>query len=185
MAMRLGQAFPPSALRLGVTIGSLGPTCTVRLRVGSPIASTGRTTMASDTLGHHYDEQPGVPLELLACTNCGTTQQQAMTGIPCQPPMGDDEQREYALAGLLAAAEYTRIQYTGMAGQGGDLLGVQEALEDVRADAQRGQLDLLGSLASITLRAASLAASVVDGMTVPRFLDLLDAEIRGWKAPDQ
>lgn len=143
--------------------------------------------MATDTFGHHYDEQPGEPVELAACTRCGTPQRQALQlAAPCpgSRPMGADEQREHALAGMLAAVEYTRIQYSGMAGQGGDLTGVQQALEDVRADAERGQLDVLGALAAITLRAASLASSVIDGMTVPKFLDLLEAEVRGWR-PEQ
>jgi hypothetical protein len=66
----------------------------------------------------------------------------------------------------------------------GQLAEDQAALESIRADAERGRLDLTGALAAITLRAASLAASVIDGMTVPKFLDLLEAETRGWRPPD-
>lgn len=133
--------------------------------------------MASDTLGHHYNELPGIPVELLACDRCGTTQQQAMTsGIACQ-----GEQQAHALAGMLAAIEYARTMHGGMAGQL-DVAAVQEGLDFIAADAIQGQLDILGALTAITLRAASLASNVT-GISVPAFLDKLQSELTGGPAP--
>ena len=136
--------------------------------------------MASDSYGHRYDEdQP-----ILTCTRCGIAQA-AVTehAIPCA---GDPaEQRVNAVAGMLAAAEYCRTMHGGMAG-GIDPADVQQGLDFIRADCERGQLDILGALASVTLRAASLAAAAVPGMTVESFLDLLEAEARGWGSdPEQ
>lgn len=102
-----------------------------------------------------------------------------------------DDAAASALGGMLAAVEYCRVQHTSMATRAQSpepmlarLAEDVSALEAIRADCERGGLDLTGALASITLRAASLAASVIDGMTVPSFLDLLEAEVRGWR-PDQ
>lgn len=89
-----------------------------------------------------------------------------------------------ALAGMRAAIEYARTMHGGMAGQL-DVAAVQEGLDFIAADAIRGGLDIIGAMSSITLRAASLACSLSDQLTVPMFLDLLEAETRGWKAPDQ
>jgi hypothetical protein len=104
--------------------------------------------------------------------------------------MTTDEQHVQALAGMLAAVEYARIQHTGMEQkhQAGDPAGAGRAqvlsaasLYAVEEDCKRGDLDLLGSLAGVTLRAATLAcqASTVAGqpMTVPEFLDELEAEL--------
>ena len=104
-----------------------------------------------------------------------------------------DDPRANVLAGMRAAIECCRIQHTGMA-QAGELAGeaalrsqavAAAALEAARRDADRAGLDLDGALIAITIRAASLASAVIDGMTVPKFLDLLDAETRGWRAPEQ
>lgn len=133
--------------------------------------------MASDTLGHHYNELPGVPIELLVCTRCYTVQGLALAeGVTCQTRAADNDQRENAMAGMLAAVEYARTMHGGLAGQV-DAADVQEGLDFITADAARGQLDVLGSLASITLRAAELTCLVIDGMTVPKFLDMLETEI--------
>lgn len=103
--------------------------------------------------------------------------------------MATDEQHAQALAGMLAAVEYCRIQHTSMADLGqlppGETMSTQlaadqAALYSIEEDCKRGNIDLTGALAAITLRAASLASSVIDNMTVPKFLDLLDAETRGW-----
>ena len=104
-----------------------------------------------------------------------------------------DDPRAAALAGMRAAIECCRIQHTGMA-QGAELAGeaalrsqavAAAALEAARRDADRAGLDLDGALIAITLRAASLASAAIDGMTIPKFLDLLEAETRGWRPPDQ
>lgn len=104
----------------------------------------------------------------------------------------DDPRAAAALGGMLAAVAYCRTQYSVMATRAstpeptlGLLADGAATLDAIRADCERGGLDLTGALAAITLRAASLAASVVDGMTVPRFLDLLEAELHGWRPSEQ
>jgi hypothetical protein len=94
--------------------------------------------------------------------------------------MTPDEQHVYALAGMFAAIEYARVQHTGMSGAAA-VADVQAALNAIAADCERGNLDILGSLATLTLRAATLAcqASAAAGhpMTVPEFLDELEREL--------
>jgi hypothetical protein len=133
--------------------------------------------MSVDILGHRYDDQP-IPV----CTRCGIAQI-AVTEHKTPCPGTPGEQRADALAGMLAAVEYARTMFGGMAG-GIDPAGVQEGLDFIRADCERGRLDILGALASVTLRAASLASATVPGMTVESFLDLLEAEARGWGQED-
>lgn len=132
--------------------------------------------MASDTYGHRYDEGQAV----LTCARCGIAQA-AVTehGIPC--PGDPGEQRANALAGMFAAIEYARTMFGGMAG-GIDPVDVQQGLDFIAADCVRGKLDILGSLASITLRAAQKSV-MVTGATVPQFLDDLEAELRGGMPP--
>jgi hypothetical protein len=102
----------------------------------------------------------------------------------------DHDAAAKALGGMLAAVEYLRVQFASMATRSSApepmlarLAEDQAALYAIEEDCKRGDLDLTGAMAAVTLRAASLAASVVDGMTVPKFLDLLEAETHGWKAP--
>lgn len=108
--------------------------------------------------------------------------------------MAPDEMNANARNGMLAAAECCRIQHTAMAqalqaGSEQERLSAQAAgraaVLSARADAGTAGLDLEGALIAVTLRAASLAASVVDGMTVPKFLHMLEAEVRGWQPPGQ
>lgn len=91
---------------------------------------------------------------------------------------------------MLAAVEYLRVQFASMATRNNApepmlarLAEDQATLYAIEEDCKRGDLDIVGAMSAVTLRAASLATSVVDGMTVPKFLDLLEAEINGWKAP--
>ena len=132
--------------------------------------------MASDTFGHRYDEDQPV----LTCTRCGIAQA-AVTehGILCPGDRG--EQRANAVAGMLAAVEFCRAMYGGLA-FGIDPVQVQEVLDFIRADCERGGLDLAGSVASITVRAAE-KSRVFTGVSVPEFLDELEAEIRGGMPP--
>lgn len=95
-------------------------------------------------------------------------------------PMTPDEAHAHALAGMLAAIEYARVQHAGMSGAAA-LDGVQTALDGIRADCERGQLDLAGALASITLRAATLACQASEAagkpLTIGEFLDEVQAEL--------
>jgi hypothetical protein len=97
-----------------------------------------------------------------------------------------DEAHAHAIGGKLAAIEYCRVMHTILttlpAGQPGlaeirALVENQLALDGIEADCGKGDLDLLGALATITVRAASLASSVVDGMTPGKFFDMLEAEL--------
>jgi hypothetical protein len=89
-----------------------------------------------------------------------------------------DEKHVNALAGMAAAIEYARTMHGGMAGQL-DPAGVQQGLDFIAADCMRAfpPLDILGALASITLRAAQKSVNLTGG-TVPQFLDELEAELK-------
>jgi hypothetical protein len=104
--------------------------------------------------------------------------------------MTPDDQHVQALAGNLAAVEYARIQHAGMK-QAREAKNQAEAerarvlsaasLYAIEEDCKRGNIDLTGGLAAITVRAATLAcqASTAAGhpMTVPEFLDELEADL--------
>lgn len=91
-----------------------------------------------------------------------------------------DDAHVHAVAGMLAAVEYARIQHAGMSGAA-DVAAVQAALDAIAADCRRGGLDILGALATVALRAAQLAcqASAAAGhpLAVPQFLNELEAEL--------
>jgi hypothetical protein len=93
------------------------------------------------------------------------------------------------MAGMRAAIECCRIQYTGMAQasrQAGDRRVRTQAIAraavlSTRKEAEAAGADLDGSLIGITLRAAQLAChtSTAAGqpMTIPEFLDDLEDEL--------
>ena len=98
-----------------------------------------------------------------------------------------EDQHARVLAAMHAAIEYARVQHSGMATQhtstAAGRAAVGAALDAIRADCEAvtPELDLTGALATITLRAATLAcqASGAAGhlMTVPQFLDELEREL--------
>jgi hypothetical protein len=90
-------------------------------------------------------------------------------------PMSDDEKHAHAAGGMLAAVAYTRIQLAGMCGSL-PLAAAQAELDAIAADCTEGNLDLLGALSSIALRAAQLHANVT-GISAEEFLDGLEREI--------
>lgn len=109
--------------------------------------------------------------------------------------MNTDEQRARALAGMAAAIEYARTMHGGMAGELYPA-AVQEGLDLIAADCAQARppLDILGSLAAITLRAATLACQASAAawpdqppLTIPQFLNELERELTppgGWASTD-
>ena len=97
--------------------------------------------------------------------------------------MTSPDPHEHALAGLHAAIEYARVQYAGMSGAA-PVADVQAALEAIRNECAAGGFDILGALATISLRAATLAcyASAAawpdrQPLTIAQFLAELESEL--------
>lgn len=93
--------------------------------------------------------------------------------------MTDHDPLADAITGMHTAIEYARVQYHVMSGAV-DVADAQYVLEVIRDECAQLNLDLTGSLAAITLRAATLAcqASTAAGhpMAIEDFLDAIERE---------
>ncbi len=94
--------------------------------------------------------------------------------------MTSPDDHAHVIGGMFAAIECARLMDHARTGQI-DPAAAQAGLELVRADCIRGGLDIMGSLATIGVRAGVLACQASEAaghpLTVQQFLDELQAEL--------